>query len=479
MQRLLEAEYPDFASGYVHPPAAGLRTNILKISPQALQKRLTFDLKPIPWVAGGFWLQEPAASQFTPGKHPYHAAGLYYLQEPSAMAVAAALAPQTGERILDLCAAPGGKSTQIAAQLGQQGLLVANEIHPRRAWEVAENLERWGAHNAVIVNESPARLAERLEGFFDRVLVDAPCSGEGMFRKSAAARKEWSPELAQSCAQRQSTILEDAIRMVCPGGILVYSTCTFNPAENEGVIALLLQRHPEVEILSLASFPGSAEGRPDWVEPEISTPELAHTLRLWPHHIQGEGHFIALLRRNAMPEEHFRLQPQPISHKHARKTASRRQSTFPATAIQAWKTFAQEFLNIPQVEKLLIEKELSQVGSYLYAIPEAASALLLALEGLHIIHPGWWLGSIHAGQRPRFEPAHALALGLNKEQACLVADLSLDDPAVLAYLRGESLRSSTVPDGWGLVTVDGFPLGWGKSSQNTIKNYYPHGLRWV
>ena len=191
-----------------------------------------------------------------PGKHPYHAAGLYYLQDPSAMAVAELLDPQPGERVLDLAAAPGGKATHIAAKMQGQGLLVANEIHPKRAWELAGNLERWGAINVAITNETPERLAERFEDFFDRVLVDAPCSGEGMLRKGEAARVEWAPELVHGCALRQTTILEQAARLVRPGGRLVYSTCTFNPEENEGTVARFLDTHPEFELIEPSRRPG-------------------------------------------------------------------------------------------------------------------------------------------------------------------------------------------------------------------------------
>ena len=235
MQLLLQAEFPAFLGVYSSPAASGLRANTLKINPNELAGRLPYALRPVPWCPAGFQFPEDLPpDQPTPGRHPYHAAGLYYLQEPSAMAVVEALDPQPGKRVLDLCAAPGGKSTHLAARMDGKGLLVANEIHPKRVWELAENLERWGARHVIILNESPARLSERLPAFFDCVLVDAPCSGEGMFRKSEAALRDWSPELVHSCAVRQSAILHEAARLTRPGGRLVYSTCTFNPQENEG-----------------------------------------------------------------------------------------------------------------------------------------------------------------------------------------------------------------------------------------------------
>ena len=230
MARLLRDEYPAFLASYDKLPSVGLRVNTLKIAPEVFRQIAPFKLAPLPWCAAGFTI---AGEDKEPGKHPYHAAGLYYLQDPSAMAVAELLDPQPGERVLDLASAPGGKATHIAAKMQGQGLLVANEIHSKRAWELAGNLERWGAANVAITNETPERLAERFEDFFDRVLVDAPCSGEGMLRKSEAARVEWAPELVRGCALRQTAILDHAARLVRPGGRLAYSTCR-NPRRAHG-----------------------------------------------------------------------------------------------------------------------------------------------------------------------------------------------------------------------------------------------------
>ena len=265
MARLLRDEYPAFLASYDMPPSIGLRVNTLKIAPEVFRQLAPFELAPVPWCSAGFTI---VADDAEPGKHPYHAAGLYYLQDPSAMAVAELLDPQPGERVLDLASAPGGKATHIAAKMQGQGLLVANEIHSKRAWELAGNLERWGATHVAITNERPERLAERFEGFFDRVLVDAPCSGEGMMRKGEAARVEWAPELMHGCALRQSGILEQAAALVRPGGRLVYSTCTFNPEENEGTVARFLDAHPEFELIEPPRPPGFSPGRPDWLGAE-------------------------------------------------------------------------------------------------------------------------------------------------------------------------------------------------------------------
>lgn len=376
------------------------------------------------------------------------------------MAAAQALDPQPGERILDLCAAPGGKSTHIVSLTGDRALLFANETHPQRVWELAENLERWGARNVIIVNETPARLAQYLEGFFDRVLVDAPCSGEGMFRKSEAARRDWSPTLTRSCALRQSAILEDALRLTRPGGRLVYSTCTFNPTENEQVIVGFLAKHPSCELLDIQSFPGFLPGRPDWVEPPLQS--LKKTIRIWPHHSPGEGHFIAAIHCG---EEQAQ---RPVRNR-AQKPAISKSDP----AKQIFSEFCNEFLVEDPLRDL--ESVVRRVGTRVYAVPRAAPPL----SELKVVHPGWWLGTIKSarGGESRLEPSHALALGLRAAMAKQQFNAAADSPEILAYLRGEALPWDW-GEGWTLVGVDGYPLGWGRVSQGWLKNAYPHGLRW-
>lgn len=461
MQHLLEDEYLSWLQSYAAPARQGLRVNTLKIEVHSLRNRLPYRLEPLPWSPEGFLLEsDPELEAPLPGKHPYHAAGLYYLQEPSTMAVARALDPQPGECILDLCAAPGGKSTHIVSLTGDRALLVANESHSQRVWELAQNLERWGARNAVIINESPARLAQRLESFFDRVLVDAPCSGEAMFRKSETARRDWSPTLVRSCALRQSAILEDALRLTRPGGRLVYSTCTFNPTENEQVIAGFLARHPRCELLDIQTIPGFSPGRADWVEPPVES--LKKTIRLWPHQSPGEGHFIAAIRCGEGDE-------QPPLHRRAREPSSGKRDR----AERIFSEFCDEFLADNPMRDL--ESVIRRVGARLYAIPRAA----LRLSGLKIVHPGWWLGTIRSARdgESRFEPSHALALGLRSAMAKQQYNAAVSSPEILSYLRGEALPW-TRGEGWTLISVDGFSLGWGKASQGRLKNAYPHGLRW-
>jgi NOL1/NOP2/sun family putative RNA methylase len=451
MQALLGEEFPAFLEAFNQPPVSGLRVNTLKLLPQEFKSISPIELVPVPWCASGFQtLNEEKAG--SPGKHPYHAAGLYYIQEPSAMAVVEALNPQPGDRVLDLAAAPGGKATHLAARLQGQGVLVANEIHPRRVWILAENLERWGARNVAITNETPGRLAGRLAGYFDKVLVDAPCSGEGLFRRQPEARSEWSPEHVEGCAVRQATILESAARLVRPGGHLAYATCTFTAQENEAQIARFLETHPDFELVSIPENAGFQPGLPEWAG--RSAPQaLKHTIRLWPHRLPGEGHFIALLARREGAEKTF--------------SRARKPEKAPVRSRELFSKFAQENLVSFQVDILP-----TQFGSYLYNVPTG----MPDFGNLNVIHPGWWLGSVRKG---RFEPAHSLAIGLKASQSNRRLDLSSGEPArVRAYLRRESLETGSQGKGWTLVTVDGFPLGWGKWVGDVLKNYYPRGLRW-
>ena len=331
MKHLLGTEYDEFLSALGQERHQALRLNRLKLNSQGrsaadifsvqndahaeMQSDMTgafAHLSKIPWAADGYYYR--SADQ--PGKHPFHEAGLYYIQEPSAMAPAELLEVQPGERILDLCAAPGGKSTQIAAKLGGKGLLICNEIHPARSKILSENIERMGICNALVTNETPKRLAELFPEYFDKILVDAPCSGEGMFRKNQTACEEWSSENVELCAQRQDEILDQAAAMLRPGGRLVYSTCTFAPMENEGSICRFLVRHDNFSLLPIeksAFGPIPCDGVPEWsCTPELDIPlehgsiprqnnnqiELQRTLRLWPHRVKGEGHFAALLQKD-------------------------------------------------------------------------------------------------------------------------------------------------------------------------------------
>ncbi len=368
------------------------------------------------------------------------------------MAVAEILAPQPGERVLDISAAPGGKTTHIAALMNNQGLLVSNEIHPQRVWELAGNIERWGARHTVITQESPERLASHWGASFDRVLVDAPCSGEGMFRKSPAARRDWTPELVQGCALRQSEILNQASRLVRAGGWLVYSTCTFNPDENEAVIARFISTHPDFEICTIPTLPGFSPGRAEWITNIDPAPTLQHTVRIWPHHTHADGHFIALLQRT--------------SDENLPGRAAWRIPTIDRQSMRLFEKFQHDFVASDWSQT---EGKYYQTGSYLYLVPENVPDPGV----LKLLHPGWWLGTM---KKDRFEPSHALALGLRPEQSMNHLNLSASGAEIQAYFRGETL---TAPgeDGWVLICVDGFSVGWGKRKFGVVKNAYPRGLR--
>ena len=354
------------------------------------------------------------------------------------MAPARLLAPQPGERVLDLCAAPGGKSTQLGAMMQGAGLLVCNEIHPKRAKILSSNIERMGISNALVLNEHPAKLSERFLNFFDRILVDAPCSGEGMFRKEDAAISDWSEETVAMCAARQKEILNSAARMLRPGGVLVYSTCTFSPEENEGVISDFLKEHTDFSVEALP-LPHFDRGRPEWVDAPAFN--LEGCFRLWPHKLKGEGHFAARLRRDDIGE---------------------------GNAVPLHRT-----LSLPkEVQAFLINNQIQVkgqaviFGDTVYLAPEE----LPELAGLKVLRVGLELGELRKG---RFVPAHALALWLKDFPQ--KADFPVESPEILAYLHGQTLFG-TQKD-WTLVCCDGYGLGWAKGSEGVLKNHYPKGLR--
>ncbi|MDQ2682837.1 MAG: RsmF rRNA methyltransferase first C-terminal domain-containing protein [Chloroflexota bacterium] len=413
----LGAAAEPFLATYADPPAHGLRVNPARTTLDELRARTGWDLEPIPWCPDGAYV-DPAVRA---GAHPFHAAGLYYLQEPTAMAVAefADLAPAM--TVLDLAAAPGGKSTAIASAIGPAGLLVANEIHPARIKPLGENLERWGVTNTVITNRTPESLAA-LGPVFERVVVDAPCSGEGLFRRDPDARREWSPERVRGSADRQLEILRAALPLVAPGGALVYSTCTFNTTENEEVVERIL-----------AEFPAF---------------RLAATMRLWPHEVRGEGHAMTRLVHTGEPaSEWVGFAPAPSYRG------------------DAWSRFVADTLTADPVERWggrVIEREGRLTLQPVHPLVESIGRTVRA---------GLWLGDIKPG---RFEPSHALALALDPADARNRLDLTI--PEARAWIAGETVQSPG-PAGWLLVTVEGHPLGWGKRTGATVKNHYPKGLR--
>ncbi len=477
MEKMLGADYPAFADSFGERKYQALRLNPLKknmlgesaatyLKPGSGRETL-FELRPVPWESNGYYY----SSQVAPGKHPYHDAGVYYIQEPSAMAPVPFLQVQPGDKVLDLCAAPGGKSTQIAAALEGEGLLICNEIHPARAKILSENVERMGIRNACVTNETPERLADRFPIYFDKILVDAPCSGEGMFRKNEGACDEWSPENVILCGERQDGILDCAARMLRPGGRMVYSTCTFAPVENEGSIARFLMRHPEfaLEEMDKTAFGQAAEnglmnGQREYLQyagEEAKSlageaAELEHTLRIWPHLVQGEGHFAAVLvKEGQVPEDYESRSTYGVEPGISEKE------------LGDYLPFAKETLKGYMPGKN--PGKYLKFGENLYLAPEE----LPALKGLKVLRPGLQLGTC---KKNRFEPSHALALALSPEEAVHVWNLSSEDRTCIAYLNGQTFPADG-EKGWYLICVDGFALGWGKLAGGMMKNHYPKGLR--
>lgn len=445
MQTLLKEEYEAFINSYEQEKSLGLRVNTLKTTLDQFETLNKFDLKSIPWVPEGYFYQQADR----PGKHPYHEAGVYYIQEPSAMSVGTFVEAVPGEKVLDLCAAPGGKSTHVASQLQQEGLLITNEIYPQRAKILSQNIERMGIKNAVVVNESPQKLAKHFPSYFDRIVVDAPCSGEGMFRKDEVAQEEWSLENVRICADRQADILEEAATMLKPGGRIVYSTCTFAPEENEQAIGAFIESHPEFKIESMKAYEGFKPGRREWSNSEAEG--IEETYRLWPHYIHGEGHYVAVLRKTEDAEfkEPKRQYVKPLNDK---------------KKIQEFLMFAKVALvEVPKGDYVLF-------GDQLYIVPEE----MLTFDKLKVVRAGWHLGTM---KKNRFEPSHALALSLSPQDVKHSISFKADSDEIRAYLRGETIPFEG-EKGWYLICVDGYSLGWAKLANNMLKNHYPKGLRW-
>ena len=430
MRKMLGVEYPAFLRALEQPPALALRLNPRRRGAEA--SAAGFADTPVPWAEQGRYLIQREGLR--PGSSIAHAAGAFYMQEASAMASAAVLDASPGERVLDLCAAPGGKSTQIAAAMADMGLLVSNDPELSRARALSGNLERMGAANAIVVSALPERLADRWRASFDAVLVDAPCSGEGMFRRDKASRAEWNPAAPVGCAKRQAEILDQAARMLRPGGRLVYSTCTFNDIENEGSILGFLERHPDFapEDFTLSGVGASCRGM----------------LRLLPHRVRGDGHFVARLRRSGRAE-------------HTPEKAVARPDREAAERLSA---LTRDVCILPQ--SLRDMRPFIQ-GDRLYCQPWGCPPL----EGLRVISPGLCLARIG---RSHIEPEHALAMALPPE--CAKRTAELDDTRALAWLRGESVPFEG-EKGWTLALHAGMPLGWGKVSDGTLKNHLPKGLR--
>ena len=449
MQQLLpdQTEYESFIQSYDTDHYQALRANPLKGDADTLFSHLGCMLTPVPWCSTGFYYPP----QLHPGKSPYHEAGAYYIQEPSAMAPAAYLDAQPGEKILDLCAAPGGKSTQIAGAMQGQGLLISNEIHPARARILSENIERMGIPNAIVTNMAPADLSPHFPLFFDRIMVDAPCSGEGMFRKNDEAITQWSPENVALCAKRQQEILEQADLMLRMGGRMVYSTCTFSPEEDEQCILQFLDAHPLYRLIQVPLYDGMQHGL---------IKEAESTIRLWPHKLRGEGHFVAVLQKGEGD-------PVPSDHQVSKKRNRTKSNGTISQDDSLLSAFLQETLVTP------LSGQMTAFGEQIYLLPEQAPSL----HGLKVLRAGLHLGQLSG---KRFIPGHALALSLRPAQVRNYVNLDGSDPqqlqTAIRFIAGETF-SYEGKNGWYLICIDGYSLGWGKLAGNIMKNHYPKGLR--
>ncbi|MGV2963783.1 RsmB/NOP family class I SAM-dependent RNA methyltransferase [Paenibacillus sp. AGC30] len=551
MKSLLGDEFEQFMKSYEQSPHAGLRVNTLKISMEQFDEIAPFDLRPIPWCETGFYVPHGVK----PGLHPYYHAGLYYIQEPSAMAPVELLQVEPGDRVLDLCAAPGGKTTQIAAKLQGKGVLVTNDIHAERTKALAKNVELYGVRNAVVLNESPERIANAFPHYFDKVLIDAPCSGEGMFRKDEDMVKSWEHHSVEKCVLMQRDILETAARLLAPGGTIVYSTCTFAPEENEAMIAEFLNVNRDFVVMDIPKETGFAPGRPEWVrqmmpekaeETEVVLDQTRGTARLWPHLLEGEGHYVAVLQHRARQgletdqpgvvkegameygqvvdvsrieaegnkdhsiaassiamtkadrkkERLLRIESRESHDRqagggknsdrqskkgkdHGGRKSERGQGRGADSAsidpVAIYSQFMKEQLEIE------LTGETVCYGDRVYQSSVGAARL----EGLKVIRPGWFMGTIKNG---RFVPSHPLACALNASEARRSVNLSSADGEAVRYLKGETLnieeervvlKADTFAKGYVLVCVDGYAAGWGKWLDGVLKNEYPAGWRWT
>lgn len=443
MQNLLGEEFKDYIKSFENKSFMGLRANTLKICPKDLQKLIPFLSNSIPWCETGFYYTD----EYRPAKSPYYSAGLYYIQEPSAMSTASIIPIEKGDKVLDICAAPGGKSTQVACKLMGSGVLISNDISATRCKALLKNIELSGVSNAIVTNESPQNLAKKFKAYFNKIIVDAPCSGEGMFRKDKETIKSWETHKTEFCCDLQRKILKYAKEMLDDGGIIAYSTCTFAPEENEQMINEFILENPEFEIIDFDKSTGFENGRKNWISSNEIANGIEKTGRLMPYKVQGEGHFLALLKKSGTPKNIEIQKIKPINKKE----------------IEEIQQFFKENLNIPIFQNLEIHK------TSVFSIPNA-----IDLSGLRVVRSGFYLGEL---KTKRFEPSQAFAMGLKKQDAKNIITFNIDDENLIRYLKGESFNVESKKEGWHLVCIDNYPIGWGKVQKGRLKNKYLAGWR--
>ncbi len=445
MRKILGPELKAYLESYEKPRFMGLRVNVSKISVEEFERINPFrSLRKVPWIENGYYYTE----EDTPTKHPYYYAGLYYIQEPSAMTPAHVLPVEKGDRVLDLCAAPGGKATELAAKLSHTGLLVANDASASRTKALLKNLEVFGMPNIFITSEMGDRLDRYFHEFFDKILIDAPCSGEGMFRKQSHMIAAWERQGPEVFAKMQREILDQAAALLKPGGMMLYSTCTFSELENEGSVDAFLKKHPDFHLAEIPWYEGFCPGKPELVG---STFPLDKCVRLFPHKIDGEGHFLALLQRDGV------------------QGGSELAGKLPVGKLPPELT---EFLK--DVRMPLDQSRIQIKDTKVFWMPEGIGKC----PGLRFLRSGLYMGEL---LKKRFEPSQAFAMVLKKEEYASVIDLPALDERILRYLKGETIevedKECARSGGWQLVCVDGYPLGWGKLIRGTLRNKYFSGWR--
>ena len=475
MKEILGEDYEAFLTGIDGQRQYGLRVNTLKMNLEEFERIAPFHLKKVPWISNGYFYN----AEDVPAKHPFYSAGLYYLQEPSAMTPASRLKVQPGERVLDFCAAPGGKATELGAALQGEGLLVANDINTARAKALLRNLELFGISNSFVTNEPPHVLAERFPEFFHKIMVDAPCSGEGMFRKNPAVVDSWKEKGPEYFSKLQREIIVQAADMLLPGGMMFYSTCTFSPLENEKTITHLLKERPDMEVVPMEDYENFAEGLTSYKD-EAFDESCKLCRRIWPHKMSGEGHFMALLHKKSGAEQEIKSDEKASKKS---KKAKKKQQT--ETLSSVW---WEKCKSLSKEQKAAAEDFFAHVniaydvgridvrGDNLYYLPEPQ----YDGRGLHFLRNGLFMGEF---KKKRFEPSQPFALVLRAQDFDQVLDFPADDERLQRYLRGETLDVSDLINGekkrkgWQLVMAAGHPLGFGKLVNNNLKNKYPAGWR--
>ena len=445
MKNMLDEDFENYLASFDVKHNQGLRVNTSKISVEDFLKIAPFNLERVPWCSNGFYY----SSEDQPTKHPYYYAGLYYIQEPSAMSPAHFLPVEEGDKVLDICAAPGGKSTELAAKLNGTGILVSNDISNSRAKALLKNLEIFGIGNSIVVSEAPNALSGRFAGYFDKILVDAPCSGEGMFRKQNSMMKAWENNGVDLFVGLQRGILKEVVKMLKPGGMLLYSTCTFSPEEDEQSVEYLLSLDDSLKLVELPMHDGFDKGHLEWSN--TGNEELTKTRRLWPHRIAREGHFLAMVKKDIEASNDsdslYRVKQGKLS---------------------------EEFVAF--LENIDIEFNTNQFevnGDRIYYIPNE----LADIKGLRLLRTGLYMGDM---KKNRFEPSQYLAMYLKGDEYRNCVNLSATDDNTIRYLKGETIEiDGDTQNGLVLVLVDGYPLGWGKYNNGTIKNKYLPSWRWL